>query len=253
LVNSLIGPLVYFFGIDLNRIKSLANLPKFIMARSQFIRVGGQIGAYFPVLTDFESNAGIASGQYFHQDLLVASFIYNESPIKHVDVGSRIDGFVAHVASFRAIEVLDVRPMPKSQHKNIEFRQFDFMNENIALIEKSDSISCLHALEHFGLGRYGDPIDPIGHIKGFTNLANMLESGGKLYVSVPIGRSNKVFFNAHRVFHPLEVLNWMKSSALELLRFDFVDDDGVLVSNHDLMNSPPDVFFGCGIYTLGKH
>ena len=96
LVNSLIGPLVYFFGIDLNRIKSLANLPKFIMARSKFIRVGGQIGAYFPVLTDFESNAGIASGQYFHQDLLVASFIYNESPLKHVDVGSRIDGFVAH-------------------------------------------------------------------------------------------------------------------------------------------------------------
>jgi hypothetical protein len=31
-----------------------------------------------------------------------------------------------------------------------------------------DSLSCLHALEHFGLGRYGDPIDPRGHEKGIT-------------------------------------------------------------------------------------
>jgi len=28
-----------------------------------------------------------------------------------VDIGSRVDGFVAHVASFREIEVFDVRPI----------------------------------------------------------------------------------------------------------------------------------------------
>lgn len=41
----------------------------------------------------------------------MARWIYEAAPIKHVDVGSRVNGFVAHVASFREIEVIDVRPI----------------------------------------------------------------------------------------------------------------------------------------------
>ena len=42
-----------------------------------------------------------------------------------------------------------------------------------------DSISCLHALEHFGLGRYGDMIDPQGYEKGLFNISSYLTLGGK--------------------------------------------------------------------------
>jgi Caenorhabditis protein of unknown function, DUF268 len=89
-------------------------------------------------------------------------------------IGSRIDGFVAHVALFREIEVLDIRPM-REQIPNIVFRQVDFMREDQPLADYCDSVSCLHALEHFGLGRYGDPVDRDGHLRGFRNLRRILQ------------------------------------------------------------------------------
>ena len=80
---------------------------------------------------------------------MVAKLIYENNPKRHIDIASRIDGFVAHVASYRKIEVFDLRPLPKSEHENIIFRQVDFMEQKD--LGKSDSVSCLHAIEHFGL------------------------------------------------------------------------------------------------------
>jgi len=54
------------------------------------------------MLTDRFDPGGDASGHYFHQDLIVARRIFERDPRKHVDVGSRIDGFVAHLAVFRS-------------------------------------------------------------------------------------------------------------------------------------------------------
>jgi len=59
------------------------------------------------MLTDRFDPGGDASGHYFHQDLIVARRIFERDPRKHVDVGSRIDGFVAHLAVFRQVEVID--------------------------------------------------------------------------------------------------------------------------------------------------
>ena len=62
---------------------------------------------------------------------------------------------------------------------NIIFRQVDFMREDQPLTDYCDSVSCLHALEHFGLGRYGDPVDPDGHLKGFRNLRRIVQGGAR--------------------------------------------------------------------------
>ena len=110
-------------------------------------------------------------------------------------MGSRIDGFVAHVASFRKIEAVDIREQT-SEIQNISFVKADMMAplpEN--LHGYADSVSCLHALEHFGLGRYGDGIDVDGHVRGIENLAKLLSAGGRLYLSVPIG-PQRIEFNA---------------------------------------------------------
>ena len=80
----------------------------------------------------------------------------------------------------------------------------------------------------------------------------MLEIGGTLYISFPIGRQNEVHFNAHRVFHPQDILTWSASKNLELVRFDYVDDAGNLHRNVDLLNRVIDVNLGCGIYTFKK-
>lgn len=219
----------------------------------RFQELGGVITHHFPILSDYEDQAGTATGHYFHQDLLVASLIHQNNPQRHIDIGSRVDGFVAHVASFRKIEVIDVRDLSDTGHENISFIKANLMDEANAQEGIADSISCLHALEHFGLGRYGDPLDPAGHLKGFRNIVRMLKPSGTLHISFPIGKGNEVHFNAHRVFDPLEIFNWITpADQLSLLRFDYVDDRGDLHKQVDLQSDRPDVSYGCGIYTFKK-
>lgn len=210
-----------------NRIKNYFIYKK---QKKEFLEQGGEITQDYIILDDYNEQAGVASGHYFHQDLLVANMIFNEKPVRHVDVGSRIDGFVSHVAAFRNIEIVDIRPLANTNHQNITFIQADLMNP--ASIKKTDSISCLHAIEHFGLGRYSDPIDINGHIKGINNLVYLVEKHGYLYISFPIGTKNEVHFNAHRIFHPNYILSIPSiREHMKLKRFDYVNDEGNLILN----------------------
>ena len=208
---------------------------------------GGEITYDYMILYDYDDTAGQASGHYFHQDLLVAKLIFENNPQRHVDVASRVDGFVAYVASFREIEVFDVRPLGASVHENIKFIQADLMNPRE--IGEVDSLSCLHAIEHFGLGRYNDPIDVNGHKKGIDNLVFMLKQGGRLYISFPVGMRNEVHFNAHRIFHPKWILEH-SSISKNLIRFDFVDDMGDLHLDQSVESVAG--YYSCGIYTFEK-
>lgn len=238
-------------GIDLKKLRDYRLMPRYFADRKEWVRQGGKIHKRRMILEDYHDSAGVAKGHYFHQDLLVAGFIHKAKPTRHIDVASRIDGFVAHVASFREIEVLDVRPLPPTVHKQIIFRQADLMEDNAE--EITDSLSCLHAIEHFGLGRYGDPIDVKGHEKGISNLIKMLKPRGVLYISFPIGRSDQVHFNAHRVFHPTSVLNYQGvKSNMVLERFDYVDDAGDLHVDKRPEAIEKKIGYGCGIYTLRK-
>jgi hypothetical protein len=224
---------------------------KFVSQHDEFKRLGGVVAHRSPVLKDYDDQAGSASGDYFHQDLLVASFIHDKNPVRHIDIASRIDGFVAHVASFRKIEVMDVRDLESTGHENISFIKANLMNEESAQSNITDSVSCLHAIEHFGLGRYGDPLDPDGHLKGFNNILRMLKPEGTLYISFPVGKVNEVQFNAQRVFHRKDILSWAKdTSSLKLERFDFVDRFGKLIKNVSIDDEIVDAARGCGIYTF---
>ena len=100
-------------------------------------------------------------------------------------------------------------------------------------------MSCLHALEHFGLGRYGDPLDPDGHVKGFSNMASLLKSGGTFYLSTPIGQE-RVEFNANRVFNPSAILSLAKDNYLQLKQMLVIDLNGQcneVYANDDTLHS----------------
>jgi SAM-dependent methyltransferase len=248
-----LATLLLSMASDPRRISALRTYPNYRAQHKKFRELGGTITHSYPILTDYAAAAGAASGHYFHQDLLVASFIHARNPTRHIDIGSRIDGFVAHVASFRKIEVMDIRALDNIGHPNISFFEADLMNEACSQSAITDSVSCLHAIEHFGLGRYGDPLDPDGHRQGFNNIIRMLKPGGTLYISFPIGRSNEVHFNAHRVFHPRDIFTWAADrNCLRLERFDFVDDEGSLHREVDVRTVDLDVAYGCGIYTFEK-
>ncbi len=237
------------FGVNPLSLISIYLFPRYVSDFIKFNSRSKQRLGFYPILSDYKDSAGVMSGHYFHQDLYVAQKIHSANPINHLDVGSRIDGFVAHLATFRRCQVADIRPL-ESKISNISFIQVDFTKP---FHYPSDSISCLHAIEHFGLGRYGDQIDPRGHYLGFQNLVNNLEVGGKLYISFPIASKFRIEFNAHRVFTPLEIFDWPGAEQLELDDFAWVDDKGDL----RLDNLPEDLLslkidFGCGIYTFRK-
>jgi hypothetical protein len=78
-------------------------------------------------------------------------------------------------------------------------------------------------IEHVGLGRYGDVLDPYGSIKASKELIRILAPEGRFLISTPLGRE-RVQFNAHRIFAPATVLSMFKD--LELVDFSLVDDRG---------------------------
>ncbi len=205
------------FGIDLLRfLISMRSLPRYICDWVAFRRVHTGTMMIMPCLCDRLEEGGATKSEYFWQDLLVARLINAAKPVRHVDVGSRVDGFVAHVASFREIEVFDVRPI-NTIVPGVIFRQADLMHRttlpNAADGGYCDSLSCLHALEHFGLGRYGDPINPNGYRLGIANMAQLLKAGGAFYLSTPIGRE-RVEFNANWVFDPRAILQLAATCGL---------------------------------------
>ena len=201
----------------------------------------------YPCFFDKKASSGNAYDGYFWQDLYVAQRIYENKPVRHLDIGSRVDGFVAHIASFREIEVIDVRPL-ESNVPNITFTQMDLIDSDKVKDEYVDSISCLHALEHFGLGRYGDSICYNGYLIGFENITRTLKSNGRLYLSVPIG-IQRIEFHAHRVFS-LSYLLKMCSKYYEIERFSYFDDEGNFCPNVKLTNDIIENNCGCKIMGL---
>jgi SAM-dependent methyltransferase len=246
--------LLRIFGLDFKRtLSSLRELGQFIRDRRKFketLPTDFAWGPELPMLGERQASSGNL-GAYFYQDGLVAKWIYQSSPERHVDVGSRIDGFIGHLAVFREVEILDIRPQPHKV-RNVVFHQLDLMKPlPEAWIECTDSLSCLHTIEHFGLGRYGDTIDPQGHIKGLEQLKRMVKPGGIFYLSTPIG-PQRVEFNAHRIFSAETLLNWF-GEGWQIERFAYLDDAENLHDDIDLSTADVRNHFGCktGVGIIG--
>lgn len=235
-------------GINFGRVfRVIRGSPRFFKDAVRFRRNYHGKLQWLPCLTDWYEEGGSARGEYFWQDLYVARRIFDAKPQRHIDIGSRVDGFVAHVASFRQVEVFDIRPIPVSV-PGIVFRQADLMQLDETLSGCCDSLSCLHALEHFGLGRYGDPLDQHGHEAGMRNMARLLSAKGVFYLSVPIGIA-RVQFNAHRIFDPHEIMKIAAKNRLFLDEFAFVSQGDKLIESVD----PEQDFrmLACNNYALG--
>jgi len=133
--------------------------------------------------------------------------------------------------------------------------QIDLSQSKFETAQQTDSLSCLHALEHFGLGRYGDPIDFDGWIKGLKNLYKLLEPRGILYLSLPTGEPQRVEFNAQRVFS-LPFQRSLLTDYFDIVDLSFVDDEGNLHLSVDPFGFDADRTFGsyegCAIWTLEK-
>src|SRR5690606_39163882 len=124
-------------------------------------------------------------------------------PNRHIDVASQLN-FVALASAVVPILHLDYRP-PELPLDNLECAEGDLMALPFAN-QSVESLSCMHVIEHIGLGRYGDPLDPTGDIKACRELERILAPGGRLLFVTPVG-SPRVCFNAHRIYNYSMVLS----------------------------------------------
>jgi Caenorhabditis protein of unknown function, DUF268 len=207
-----------------------------------------EVGGLLPRTADYRGSAGTAQGHYFHQDLWAARRIYLRRPETHFDVASRIDGFIAHLLVFTPVTVIDILPL-KSKISGLNFVRDDATMLNGFADRSTESISSLHAAEHFGLGRYSDPVDPHAHIKFMKSLQRVLARSGHLYFSVPIGRE-RLRFNGHRIFDPKTVVGIF--DELRVSSFAYVDDAGDLVENVAPEDVPPSTRYGCGLFDFTR-
>jgi SAM-dependent methyltransferase len=256
-----ISRVLSFLGIDpVKFIRNLRDLSFYFrdlrLLKKQRVRDNDKfVIKYYPILDERFEESGTMSGHYFHQDLLVAKKIFAANPTKHIDIGSRQDGFVAHVAVFREIEIIDIRAQ-KSKVENVRFIKADLMKLPENMINYCDSISALHSIEHFGLGRYGDPVDYFGHLKAIKNITQILKPSGIFYFSVPIGERQRIEFNGHRIFSVPYLWNILRKDYC-LKSFSYVDDRRNLHENAEFTDKSIENSFwlqyGCGIFELQKN
>ena len=231
-------------------IQSFKNLPWFFWSYLKFIKENKSATLVFlPTLTDKGAESGASDGHYFWQDLICAKWIYKQKKTEHFDVGSRIDGFIAHLLTFMPVTILDVRPLTSSI-PGLKVLIGNAQEELKYEVGSFHSVSSLHSIEHFGLGRYGDELDPIGHLKGLLSISNCVKPGGFLYISFPIGVFS-VEFNSQRVIDPMWAVENLPEFVLE--EFVLIPWRGVPIFNLNPSEVDKFIWGQAGLYRFRRN
>jgi len=199
----------------------------------------------YPCLFDKTSKTTVDS-HYFYQDLWAFKKINLFKPELHVDVGSNVN-FVGFLTAITKVDFVDIRPLKVSNISNLECVKGSILEmpyeDNLL-----QSISCLHVAEHIGLGRYGDPLDPLGTKKTAAELSRCLAKGGNLYFALPVGRP-RLCFNAHRIHSPGQILDYFRD--LKLVELSGSTDQKEFVENIDIAKLENEKY-ACGMFWFTK-
>lgn len=223
-------------------------LPRFIrhwfLYRSRGVDVKPRLIDSYPCLTDWTPYTPF-DPHYFFQGAWLTRRLVAHKPEFHVDIASSVL-LVGTVSAHVDTVFVDYRPV-KVSLKGLIPLAGNIVHLPFAA-DSLPSVSCLHVIEHIGLGRYGDPIDPDGSAKAARELMRILKPGGLLHVTTPVGL-NRIYFNAHRVFAPSAVEKMFH--PLELVEFSYVDDSGNF-REHQSVSDAAENEYACGMYVFRK-
>ncbi len=142
---------------------------------------------------------GIHPADYVdYQCAFAAGHLRRLNPEKILDIGSYRHFIIGALSHFN-ITTLDIRKrQPVCGNETI-------ISGDAKAIKLPDNVFdlviTLCALEHFGLGRYGDELDPDADKKAFKEMVRVLKPGGRLVFTTSLTRAKpSIAFNAHRIY-----------------------------------------------------
>jgi SAM-dependent methyltransferase len=138
--------------------------------------------------------------------------------------------------------MVDIRPL------SVKLPHLDFIKGSLLelpFVDSSiESLSSICVIEHIGLGRYGDTLDPFGSEKSARELCRVLANNGSLYISVPVDHKNITYFNAHRAF--------TREYVLELFGSLKLIEEKYIYGNNMFDTYEPEKGFGTGLFHFKK-
>jgi SAM-dependent methyltransferase len=208
-------------------------------------RFKGGLILRWPCLNDATATTGF-DAHYIYHTSWAARIVIRQNPEYHVDISSSLY-FVALTSAVVPVIFYDYRPaeitLPGLECQSADITNLPFEDNSVK------SLSCMHVMEHIGLGRYGDPFDPKGDLKGIAELERVLSPGGSLLFVVPIGGEPILQFNAHRIYTYSQIVE--RFDGLKLMEFALISDDGQFLERADEKDADCQSY-GCGCFLFEK-
>ena len=201
----------------------------------------------YPCLDDKTAFTGFDS-HYVYHTAWAARIVKKINPAFHEDISSYLY-FSTILSAFIPVRFYDYRPA------NVKLDSMSTHTADLTnlLFEDNtvESLSCMHVVEHIGLGRYGDPLDYDGDLKAMAELIRVLKPEGNLLFVVPIGKP-RIMFNAHRIYSFEQIFDYF--SELRLAEFALIPDNaydvGILNNvEREIMENQK---YACGCFWFKK-
>lgn len=178
---------------------------------------------------------------YLYHMAWAARILAEIKPELHIDISSNLY-FSSIISAFIPVKFYDYRPADIKLN-NLSSESADLLK--LKFEDKSiNCLSCMHVVEHVGLGRYGDNIDPDGDLKAISELKRVLAVNGSLLFVVPVGKP-RIMFNAHRIYSYEQVISYFLD--FDLKEFSLIPDNGNLIHNASKEITDKQ-FYGCGCF-----
>ncbi len=182
---------------------------------------------------------------YLYHPAWAARILAKTKPAEHTDLSSILH-FGTMLSAFIPVKFYDYRPavisLPGYSSGFADLKKLPFADHSI------ESLSCMHTVEHIGLGRYGDELDPDGDLKAMEELKRVIKPGGSILFVTPVGKP-RVEFNAHRIYSYEQILGYF--SPLTLKEFSLIPDTGGLIERADPA-LVKDQLYACGCFWFIK-
>ena len=199
----------------------------------------------YPQLYD-KTNGTNFDRHYIYHPAWAARVVKKINPEFHTDISSSL-AFCSMLSAFIPVKFYDYRPadlvLSNLESKKGDLLSLPFENNSVR------SLSCMHTIEHIGLGRYGEPIDTEGDLKAIEELKRVVALDGSLIFVVPVGKP-KIQFNAHRIYSYEQILSYFSNFKLE--EFSLIPENfGPIITNAKKEHADRENY-ACGCFWFKK-